>query len=239
LEYIRRQEPGFHGGDDALLTFALNHAVTGSHLDVARHLLEQGAKWDCNTIERANIGVIELLMEFGFDVNDSLVGGSVLLLQAVVKKDEEMITFLLSHGANPNLGPPKNPQATRVIDITPVDNCGAVLNACAAYSTPDVFRQLLAHGATLSNAIPLHIAASSTQSPPEARLRMMEFLVEEIGIDVNANDDVVSLGTLPDGTKHGCLGTPLMYARRWGRTEEADWLIAHGADPNVNPTRAG
>jgi hypothetical protein len=121
------------------------------------------------------------------------------------------------------------------IYITPVDNSGAALSVCAACSTPEVFKSLLAHGAILSNAIPLHMAVSSHTLPRDERFRMMEFLVNEVGVDVNANDDVMSLGTRLDGQKHGCLWTPLAYARRWGRTEEAEWLIAHGADPGATP----
>lgn len=67
--------------DAGALTFGLNRAVKGSHLDLARQLLEVGAKWDAETVnlECRSLEAVKLLVESGFDVNTGLVRGGVLL----------------------------------------------------------------------------------------------------------------------------------------------------------------
>lgn len=70
--------PGLESG---ALTFGLNRALDGGHLDLARQLLAAGAKWDFNTVSHSSdsLDVVKLLVDFGFDVNTGLVAGGVLL----------------------------------------------------------------------------------------------------------------------------------------------------------------
>lgn len=67
--------------DAGALSFGLNRALGGGHLDLARQLLRVGAKWDTQTVILASksLDAVKLLREFGFDVNSGLVEGSVLL----------------------------------------------------------------------------------------------------------------------------------------------------------------
>lgn len=62
---------------------------------------------------------------------------------------------------------------------------------------------------------------------------MMEYLVDEVGLDVNGNDDAIALGQWANGENAGCRGTPLMYAVLWRKHEEARWLVSRGADPDM------
>ena len=105
-------------------------------------------------------------------------------------------------------------------------NSGEILNIAAAISSTQIFTLLLAHGSSLSDvdAIPLHYAAGSAPqsrrgSPPTNRIPMMEYLVDELGMDVNAQDDGIMIA--PSGL--GQKGTPLAYAIYWKRVEEAKW----------------
>ncbi|KAF2189325.1 hypothetical protein K469DRAFT_701963 [Zopfia rhizophila CBS 207.26] len=135
----------------------------------------------------------------------------------VGRNDEPFIRYLLSQGANPNLGPPLNPQETIFWRIRPIQNSGSALNAAAASHTPEIFALLLSHGAIISNAIPLHYAAGvGPNVPPGSRIPLMEYLVG-LGLDVNSIDDAVRQGDVG----HGQHGTPLHYAVMWGRTQEA------------------
>lgn len=67
--------------DAGALTVGLNNAVRKSHLELARKLLGMGAKIDAMTVHEASrsLEAIKLLIEFGFDVNTSLIRGGTLL----------------------------------------------------------------------------------------------------------------------------------------------------------------
>lgn len=56
---------------------------------------------------------------------------------------------------------------------------------------------------------------------------MLEFLIG-LGLDINAPDDAIKIAE--DG--RGQHGSPLQYAIRWRRIEEARWLLENGADPD-------
>jgi hypothetical protein len=67
--------------DTSAVTFGLNIAVQQGHLELARQLLNAGAKWDAHTIREAasSFDAVKLLVECGYDVNTGLVGGGALL----------------------------------------------------------------------------------------------------------------------------------------------------------------
>jgi hypothetical protein len=67
--------------DAGLLTFGLNRAVRGHHLTLADELLKAGAKWNSFIVTHASSSpeAVKWLVESGYDVNTSLVRGSVLL----------------------------------------------------------------------------------------------------------------------------------------------------------------
>lgn len=159
-----------------------------------------------------------------------LIRSSTLTIvsSVVADNDEPFIRYLLSQGADPNLGRPLSPQEPVSWRIRPIPNSGMALNAAAASGTPEIFALLLSHGAILSNAIPLHRAAGvRPEVPAGSRIPMMEYLLG-LGLDVNAIDDAARRGAGGQGQ----YGTPLHYAVRWGRVEEARWLLDNGADPD-------
>ena len=118
-----------------------------------------------------------------------------------VLPDETLVTWLLSHGADPNLGTP-----------------GATLNAAACSSTLAVFELLLQHGADVSHCTPLHAAAGASEDA--GRIPMLTYLIDELGFDVDADDGMKGMRSL---------GTPLHYAIRVGGVEKVRFFRDKGA----------
>jgi ankyrin repeat protein len=145
--------------------------------------------------------------------------------------NEECIRYLLERGANPGFGPKRNVPG-HITEYRAVMNSGSILNKAAMVCSPEIFALLLSHGSDLSHdgAIPLHCAASHPPSRDgSSRIPMLEYLVDQLGIDVNALDDAIKLA--PDG--RGQTGTPLHYAVKCGHVEEVKWLLKRGADPDT------
>ncbi|KAF2108166.1 ankyrin repeat-containing domain protein [Lophiotrema nucula] len=225
------QEPG-------ALTYGLNDAFRRSHLGLARQLLDNGAQYDTKTVLIASnsLDAIIMLVERGFNVNTALWHGGTVISMAVKNNNESVIRYLLRLGANPNLGPPRNAQGP-VDQIRPIGNSGLALNEAAAKCTPEILGLLVQHGAVLSNSVALHRAAGVPPSiPPGERIPMLEYLVG-LGLDVNAMDDAIKVAD--DDAGRGQWGSPLQYSIKWGRVEEARWLLDHGADPDLKTPWGG
>ncbi|KAH7083451.1 ankyrin repeat-containing domain protein [Paraphoma chrysanthemicola] len=223
--------------DAGTLTFGLNEALKGNHLDLASRMLSKGATWDAFTIKYASASfeAVKLLVESGYDVNTGMPAGAVLLPLVLQRNDEACIRYLLAHGADPRLGPPliaRNP----LINARPEPNSYWTLNMAAAFCSTETFALLLSHGADAKGAIALHYAASHGYALPDlsgvpgiSRVPMLEYLVNDLGFDVNGMDDMIEITS----GGRACDGTPLSYAVRGGCVEEAQWLLAHGADPDI------
>ncbi|KAH8754822.1 ankyrin repeat-containing domain protein [Diaporthe sp. PMI_573] len=123
---------------------------------------------------------------------------------------EDFLTFLFAVGIKP----------TRA-------SSAAVLNECAARSTPRIFDILVDAGAdiTAPGVYPLHQAAGA---PQRGRIEMMEHLVRAHGFDLNGMDNA-SLDTVVRGS---VCGAPLHYAVGHGYLLRSEWLLKHGADPH-------
>lgn len=193
-------------GTDGSLTLGLTKAAEADNVAVVLYLLENGARWDTNTLQRAkSIEVFEVLLNHGFTMNDNLPQSFIVLTSAIHRNNEPLIKWLLSHGARPD------------------PNTDNILSSAAAKSTPAIFDLLLTNGANLSNAIPLHSAAGgSLPSRPGERVPMLQHLIK-LGLDPNADDN--------DSSWRG-KGQVLRHADQWGVvTEEVKCLLEHGADP--------
>lgn len=203
--------------------YYLNHglltSIISKQLPVARFLLSRGATITPSIAMAAVKGeclpIFELLVECGWDINGSVMGGQTALSALV--KNEALIKWLLEHGADPNLGPPFNPQP----DSAPVTNSSSTLNCAASVATPEVFDLLLEYGAKIENSQPLHMAAASQED--SERIPMMEYLVGK-GVDVNGSDEARGFQAV---------GSPMFYAIRQGQVEKVRWLLGHGADPRL------
>lgn len=204
--------------------YYLNHGLLASivnkQLPIARFLLSRGATITPSIAMAAVRGecllVFELLVRHGWDVNSPVMGGQTALSALV--KNESLLKWFLSHGADPNLGPPLSPQP----DSAPLPDSGSALNCAASVATPQVFDLLIRHGAKLANSQPLHMAAASPEDA--GRIPMMEYLLSK-GCDVNASDE--------EARGFHAVGPPLLYAIRQGQAEKVRWLLGHGADARV------
>lgn len=127
---------------------------------------------------------------------------------------EAILDFLLSHGANPNLGPRLWNDNT---GSSSIDTSGAALNAAAAYTSFAVLQKLLKNGAKLENSMPLHHAAAVAADAE--RLPMMAELLK-LGIDVNADDKMMGPYSR---------GPPIVRAIEAGCLKKVQFLLEHGA----------
>ncbi|KAF1967209.1 ankyrin [Bimuria novae-zelandiae CBS 107.79] len=202
--------------DTGTVTFGLNIAVQRGHLELARQLLNAGAEWDAFTIEYALAPSTHMV---------------------VGHNDEACIQYLLERGANPSFGP-KRRAPGHITEHRAVMNSGSILTKAAMECSPEIFALLRSHGSDLSHdgTIPLHCAAGHPLSRDgTSRIPMLEYLVDELGIDVNAMDDAIKIYDQGQGQT----GTPLYYAVKCGHFEEVKWLLDRGADPDLKTTWGG
>lgn len=219
LESVTNLAAGNHAPNNAYyLNFGLVSAIIHKQIDIVRYLLSCGAAIDDSVtamaVKAASLPVFEILLSHGWDVNASFMGGQTALLNLL--KHEELIRWLLAHGANPNLGPPPSPQPR----ASPVTNSGAVLDTAASVASPETFGLLLQRGADLENSLPLHAAAASASKTDDESIAMMEYLLQ-LGIDIDGSDETRGFRAL---------GTPLHYAIRERTVERVKFLLMKGSD---------
>lgn len=108
------------------------------------------------------------------------------------------------------------------------ETSAAVLNRAAAHGSVDTFRLLLDSGASMRHpdVVALHTAAASHE---EGRIPVMEYLLDELGVDLEGLDRTDSESTA--FSRHDICGTPLHYAMGNSQWVTANWLVGYGADP--------
>lgn len=107
-----------------------------------------------------------------------------------------------------------------------------LLEMVAGRNTVDIFRLLRSRGAqlgprTLHRAVGAAAGSSDDNERLPVRMAMVKYLVDELGLDVNAMDT--------EGTKPNHWGTPLCYAAQvaHGGEEVVRFLLDRGADPAI------
>ena len=222
LESVISLSAGLHDPSTTYyLNFGLVSAIIHHQLEIIRYLLSRGAIIDFSitamAVKAASLPVFEILLSHGWDVNTSFMGGHTALLNLL--HHPSLTRWLLSHGADPNLGPPPSLQP----DASPLFDSGAVLDTAASIATPEVFALLLQHGAKLQNSLPLHAAAASTSKSDGESIPLMEYLLE-LGVDIDGSDEARGFTAL---------GTPLQYAVRERMVQRVEFLLSKGADVRV------
>ncbi|KAJ5624452.1 hypothetical protein N7510_000761 [Penicillium lagena] len=165
-----------------LLRFGLLRAASGGQQEVAKFLLSKGAQVDraaslaATKCDKQTLGLFQAYLDYGWDVNEgTLFGQSILCL---VVEDEELVRWLLDHGADPNRG------AHLLASDAKAESdhySGEALNAAAAQSDVSVVDLLLERD--------------------EDRIPMMARLLE-LGVDIDGLDDI--RGPLKIGTPLHC-----------------------------------
>lgn len=84
--------------DTEALSVDLNIAIEGGHVELARQLISQGAKWDSRTIHLASesFQAVEMLLQCGFDANTRLIGGGVLLPLVFPSSNPEVLLTMIT-----------------------------------------------------------------------------------------------------------------------------------------------
>ncbi|KAJ5876299.1 uncharacterized protein N7529_001883 [Penicillium soppii] len=144
-----------------------------------------------------NIDAVRVLLEAGIDPNSKKDGIYTPLCSAIRDDRPDIITLLLSHGADPNLMASEYPAWK-----------------CITHNRLRFLPELIAAGADLRN--PPGIVECAVQLNNSAAMR---WLIEEGGANPN------------DRNAQG--HTAVTTAIRDNRPEVLEWLLAHGADPNI------
>ncbi|KAI1075942.1 hypothetical protein F5B20DRAFT_557623 [Whalleya microplaca] len=194
----------------------------------------------------ASIPALEILVAHGWDVNRGRDDGETVLYY--VLHDEAVVRWLVDHGADVALGDVDYLAQGRF-----VPRPAPLLEACAERGSLASFRLLLERGAQVSRRT-LHCAAltgAESGADPAAvhseqrlgedaeafeyrreRERILRFLVEERGLNVNQMDSDVP------AQMHW--GTSINYAAKSrAGVGVVRWLLTKGADPTIKGLEDG
>ena len=228
-------------------------AVQDNAPNAVSYLLERGA--DASVIERGHviqhgfsIRVVTALLQHGWDINTRKRPYSPLLWRVV--GDYDLVYWCLEHGANVH---PSTPPSLCGKAFEYYLHCQSVLQSAAESRTLETFELLRSRGAPNGYRMPrgaVQWAYKRTEPTPaceyykrrgdgkekprladswEERMRMVRFLVEDEGLDVNGSDQPSPKHNLP---QH--FGKPLAYVMHFQDSDprEVVWyLLDHGADP--------
>lgn len=187
---------------------ALNAALHSQHFDIARRLVEAGARVDrvvrgdappLTAAARAgSVEMVRLLLDRGAPTDQPVEGDGTALISASARGDIKMVELLLARGADPDLY---------------VDGDESPVFKAAAYGHLDVLRRLVAAGADVDreyegDGTALMIALKNGYRD------VAEFLMDQ-GADLSA---------FVEGD-----GTPLIQAVRHGDLEVVRFLLDRGA----------
>lgn len=225
-EEVTRLAAGDHApNNESFVNERLISAIVHKQLNVISYLIDRVAVIDARVTafaaRAASQPIFEILKSHGWDVNSSFMGGHTALIQCI--HNEPVTKLLLSYGADPNLGPPLDPQP----HSPSATDSGAVLNTAAAISKPHIIDLLIQHGAKLENSLPLHAAVTRDVEPYGEGIPMMAHLLQ-LGVDINGTDE--SRG-------FAAFGTPLHYAVRRARIDTVRFLLRKGADVRAKVLR--
>jgi hypothetical protein len=225
---------------DALIQSSLWEAINNNATNVLKYLVEHGAQaWALRplSVTGATKETIEILLAHGWDINTRVVstsGGDTEPFMWHIVRDEDLVVWCLEHGA---YVVPTNQKPLRNDEITSCQrSCRQVLERAAARGSIATFKLLSSKGAPLGWRT-LHFAAegaaislATRAEDAEARLDMVRYLIDVVGLDVNALDR-------PAGRRlGGYWGTPICYVAEIAAVKHSirdiTWLLLdRGADP--------
>jgi hypothetical protein len=226
---------GFYA--DARYTATRNNAMA-----ILNDLIKRGVsvvpRWPLSVVG-ASKETLEFLLAHNWDINargDSQNDKQPFMW--LVATDYDMVKWCLEHGASVH---PRGQEVFRdgVTKTKDRHECQQILEIVAPHGSIATFDLLRSKGAPLGWR-PLHLAVeTATYFVPSdenddakhiERMAMVHYLLDVVGLDVNAPDQPVGSKTLP---MHS--GTPIcyIYDERTGRdNRELTWLLLdRGADP--------
>ncbi|KAF9878956.1 nacht and ankyrin domain protein [Colletotrichum karsti] len=265
--FIQRQKPS-----QAILQYGLEHASFENQVAVVRYLLDLGAKLHGNVFVRPEsqpctrrqpvyadvcifdpgredkgdlLPLVKVLTEFGWHPNQAWK----LTLYNVAKialpyrgclMNKPLSKFLLEHGADPNID---GGHLVKNGSPTLQRETGELLNAAFGLWDMELVDMLLAHGANLSYARPLHSLVSGQVKQlrnldiwnvPFSRRRPLAEHVLELGL-MGVNDVKMVPYTDMICRQRGSTyeTTAFAYACAAQDYEYAEWLLERGANPEL------
>jgi hypothetical protein len=205
--------------NDELLVELLVEAAQNGHQQIVCYLLSHGATVQpsvpglvaVNARKETDLReVFRVFIEVGRWAINEASGKCKPTLQYVVNRSE-LLTAFLEWGADPN--------AVGYDGLTPLD-------AAAGRATTSAVDQLLAAGATLADAYPLHQAVATSSS--EAMPMIKHLLALGVDIDARLFEHHPERARLRPAEED--FGTPLHCAARSGAKQRVMLLLENGAD---------
>ncbi len=218
------------GGAD----FPLIEAIKDHDHETVRALLEQQVDVNARegdgatalhwAVERDDVETIEALLRAGADANAANDYGVTPISLACTNRNATVVERLLVAGADPNA-------ATSMGETA--------LMTCARTGSVDTVAALLDHGATVNTREESHRQTALMWAAAQENPDVVRVLLEH-GADVRARSDFhflpVSLGDgdpFEESVMQPQRGTtPMLFAARHGRIENAQLLLDAGADVN-------
>ena len=211
-------EPSHESGQAVASTRELMEAIQNGRNDRAAEMIRGGANLNGGVLgegfplllaaREGQLGLARLMLERGANPDFAGAGDGSALIVAADNGDLAMVDLLVGAHADVNIA---------------VHGDGNPLIAASAGGHLPVVERLLAAGATVDAIVPSDETALITAARM-GHLSVVQRLVEA-GADVNLAVDAPRLG-LPNERR-----SPLGMARRAGRADMVDYLIAHGARP--------
>ncbi|KAI8945112.1 ankyrin repeat-containing domain protein [Xylaria longipes] len=221
--------------DGASLQRGLACAVERGKGEMVRHLLQKGAKLHGFAVKcacwRRDLTLFKIFVEHGWHPNQQIPSpeGQFGVALPHCTNNFQITEYLLTHGADPNLGSFDRRKRSGLGPTPPMDRrSGAALTMAAANGNVEVTDLLLRHGANLEWAVPLHAACHAALSITEAWRQnrpAFEHLLH-LGADPNKNIQ------FPFGNVQE-MGTPLHWAVRVSNWHAVELLLEWGADPEI------
>jgi hypothetical protein len=229
-----------HKDPDLLISPSLSKAIHNNATNVLKYLVKHGvqawALWPLS-VTGATKETIEILLAHGWDINTRMVsvsGGNSEPFMWHIVDNGELAVWCLEQGA---YVVPTNQKPLCKDEITSCQlSCPQVLERAAARGSIATFKLLSSKEAPLGWRT-LHFAAEGAAislamraEDAEARMEMVRYLIDVVGLDVNALDR-------PAGRRWGgCLGTPICYVAGIAAVKHSVrdiiWLLLDkGADP--------
>lgn len=213
-------------------------ATRDNAMAILNDLIKRGVRvvpWWSLSVVGASKETLEFLLAQGWDINargDS--SNDKQPFMRLVATDFNMVKWCLEHGASvhPRGQEPFRDGVTKTKDR---HECQQILEVVAAHGSIATFDLLRSKGAPLGWR-PLHVAVetaayfSDDDVKDAKRMAMVHYLLDVVGLDVNAPDQPVGSKMLP---MH--CGTPICYisdAMVERHNRELNWLLLdRGADP--------